>query len=164
MVLMNIIITTMIRMIILSWWWWYWQWYWCSNVYCWPVISLLATLFGTRIFHHNPTRTLLGVKKPYSLGPDHNWQVYRRRGIYVLEMTASIIKCIVLPFCVKNTQTLRLILGADKRTKILNIGLFKMQPKVMVVPVLHFNFWVRAYQITDSKRSKKGTLPKLVNT
>ena len=27
---------------------------------------------GTRICYHNPTRTLLGVKKPYSLGPGAN--------------------------------------------------------------------------------------------
>ena len=33
------------------------------------MISLLATLLSTQIFYHNPTRTLLGVKKPYSLGP-----------------------------------------------------------------------------------------------
>ena len=36
------------------------------------MISLLATLLGTRIFYHNPTRTLLGIKKPYSLGPGYD--------------------------------------------------------------------------------------------
>ena len=39
-----------------------------------PLISLLATLLGTRIFYRNPTRTLLGVIKPYSLGPDEDWR------------------------------------------------------------------------------------------
>ena len=37
------------------------------NVHCRPLISLLATLLATRIFCYNPTRTLLEVRKPYSL-------------------------------------------------------------------------------------------------
>ena len=37
-----------------------------QNVHYRPLISLLATLLGTRIFYHNPTRALLEVKKPYS--------------------------------------------------------------------------------------------------